>query len=156
MDARWAQAEELTERLRHRPPAEASPAEAGPPVVVAPLAKVAPAEVAPVEVAPAPTAPAPAAGVWTLKRLQATFPWLAHYRSLSGVWRAVRRLHQRLRRGRPRQFSPDPNYLVKEAQLLDVLRRVGERQPRNVASRKALTKFGRVSVSLRVVKKLSP
>jgi transposase len=36
----------------------------------------------------------------------------------------VRRAGQRLRRGRPRQFSPDPDYLAKEAHLLDVLRRV--------------------------------
>ena len=36
----------------------------------------------------------------------------------------MRRLGQRLRRGRPRQFSPDPDYLIKEARLLDVLRRV--------------------------------
>jgi hypothetical protein len=56
---RRAQAEELTERLRHPPP-------------------------------PLPAA-VPGAGVWTVKRLQATFPWLAGYRSLSGVWRAVRR-----------------------------------------------------------------
>ena len=76
---------------------------------------------------------APAAGVWTLKRLRAAFPWLAHYRSLSGVWRAVRRRGQRLRRGRPRQFSPDPDYPAKEAYLLDVLRRVAASGGRRVA-----------------------
>jgi hypothetical protein len=69
-------------------------------------------------------APAATSGGWTLRRLQATFPFLAHYRTLSGVWRAVRRLGQRLRRGRPRQFSPDPDYLTKEAHLLLVLRQV--------------------------------
>jgi transposase len=85
------------------------------------------------EAVAAPAAPAPAAGVWTLARLRATFPWLAHYRSLSGVWRAVRRRGQRLRRGRPRQFSPDPDYLAKEARLLDVLRRVAASDGRQVA-----------------------
>ena len=88
---RVAQAEELTERLR-RPPDPPDP--------------------------PAPAAEArgrAGGGRLDAEALQAAFPWLAHYRSLSGVWRAVRRRGQRLRRGRPRQFSPDPDYVAKEA-----------------------------------------
>jgi transposase len=108
-----AQADAVAERLRHPPdPVElAEPAE--PVVAAAPAAATAP--------------PSPVAvpqRCWTLQRLQATFPWLAHYRTLSGVWRAVRRAGQRLRRGRPRQFSPDPAYVAKEAHLLTVLRQV--------------------------------
>jgi transposase len=96
-----AQAAAFTDRLRHPPDPPDSPAPLGadPPAAVPERC-------------------------WTLRRLQATFPWLAHYRTLSGVWRAVRRAGQRLRRGRPRQFSPDPAYLAKEAYLLTVLRRV--------------------------------
>jgi hypothetical protein len=60
---------------------------------------------------------------WTLARLRAALGWLGGY-GLSGIWRLLRRLRIRLRRGRPRQFSPDPAYLAKERGLLDVLRQV--------------------------------
>jgi transposase len=118
-----AQAAAFAERLRHPPdPVQlAEPAE--PAVAAAPAA----ATIAP---------PSPAAvpeRCWTLRRLQATFPWLAHYRTLSGVWRAVRRAGQRLRRGRPRQFSPDPEYVAKETHLLTVLRQVAASEGTAVA-----------------------
>jgi transposase len=45
----------------------------------------------------------------------------------------VRRRGQRLRRGRPRQFSPDPDYLAKEARLLEVLRAAAASGGRRVA-----------------------
>lgn len=96
-----AHATQLAERLR-RPPDPPDPPPAEPGGAAAPVPE----------------------RCWTLRRIRATFPWMAHYRTLGGVWRAVRRLGQRLRRGRPRQFSPDPAYPAKEAHLLAVLRRV--------------------------------
>jgi hypothetical protein len=57
---------------------------------------------------------------WTLARLRAACPALGGY-SPSGVWRLLRRLRVRLRRGRPRLFSPDPDYAAKEDYLLAVL-----------------------------------
>lgn len=62
---------------------------------------------------------------WTLRQTQSTFPWLAGY-SLSGTWRLLRRWGMRLRRGRPQQFSPDPTYRAKEAQLHAALARAGQ------------------------------
>lgn len=105
----WHQAAARAERLRHPP--DPPPAPAGAPAAAAPAS----------------------APCWTVRRIQATFPWLAHYQTLSGVWRAVRRAGLRLRRGRPRQVSPDPNYLVKEAHLLTVLRRVAAADGQAVA-----------------------
>ena len=58
---------------------------------------------------------------WTLARIRATFPWLQDY-SLSGVWRLLQRCKVGLRRGRIQQFSPDPDYVAKEAYLLACLR----------------------------------
>ena len=69
---------------------------------------------------------------WTLKRIQQAFGWLADYQSLSGLWRLLRRWKIRLRRGRPRQYSPDPNYRLKEKQLLARLRQVAASGGRQV------------------------
>lgn len=68
---------------------------------------------------------------WTLRRIRATFPWLATH-TLSGIWRLLRRYKLRLRRGRPQQYSPDPAYEVKEKVLLRTLDQVG-RQPERFA-----------------------
>ncbi len=69
-------------------------------------------------VAATPDGPAPAR--WTLRAVRATFPWLRDY-DLSGVWRLLQRCQIRLRRAQVRQFSPDPDYLTKEARLLGCL-----------------------------------
>ena len=70
-------------------------------------------------VAATPDGPPPAR--WTLKAVRATFPWLRDY-DLSGVWRLLQRCDLRLRRAQVRQFSPDPDYLTKEARLLACLK----------------------------------
>lgn len=62
----------------------------------------------------------PASSRWTLARIRAAFPWLSGY-SLSGIWRLLQRFKVRLRRGRTQQFSPDPDYVEKEAYLLACL-----------------------------------
>lgn len=87
---------DLTERLAHRPGAEAQQ-----------------------EIAP--TAEGPPPSRWTLRAIRATFPW-AREMSLSGVWRAVRRVGLRVRRGRIRQYSPDPDYVAKRDHVLACLR----------------------------------
>jgi transposase len=69
---------------------------------------------------------------WTLARIQQAFAWLARYQTLSGLWRLLRRLKLRLRRGRPRQYSPDPHYRLKEQQLLALLRQVAASGGRQV------------------------
>lgn len=60
---------------------------------------------------------------WTLDRIRRTFDEVRDW-TLSGIWRLLRRLRIRLRQGRPQLFSPDPDYLEKEAALLAVLRHV--------------------------------
>lgn len=69
----------------------------------------------------APTADGPPPSRWTLRAVRATFRW-AREMSLSGVWRALRQAGLRLRRGRIRQYSPDPEYAPKRAQVLHCLR----------------------------------
>lgn len=68
---------------------------------------------------------------WTLARIQATFPALPP-RSVSGLWRLLRRLRIRLRHGRPQLYSPDPAYEQKEERLLAALRAVAPSQGRRV------------------------
>lgn len=68
-----------------------------------------------------PDQPAPVR--WNLRRVRAAFDWLQSY-SLSGVWRVLQRLGAGWRRGYPRQFSPDPDYQPKVAQLLTCLDQV--------------------------------
>jgi DDE superfamily endonuclease len=53
---------------------------------------------------------------WTLGTIRATFGQLADY-TLSGVWRYLRRQGLRLRSPRVQQFSPDPEYAAKVADL---------------------------------------
>lgn len=68
---------------------------------------------------------------WTLKRIKAQFEWLSEY-SLSGIWRILQRIGIKIRQGRPQQFSPDPDYEVKRAALLEALKQVGA-NPEKVA-----------------------
>jgi hypothetical protein len=53
---------------------------------------------------------------WTLEGIRATFDRFAGY-TLSGVWRYLRRHGLRLRSARVQQFSPDPDYAAKVADL---------------------------------------
>ena len=69
----------------------------------------------------APTADGPPPSRWSLRAVRATFRWTREM-SLSGVWRALRREGVCLRRGRIRQFSPDPAYATKRDHLLACLR----------------------------------
>jgi transposase len=68
--------------------------------------------------AAAPAGPPPSR--WSLRALRATFPWWEAL-TLSGVWRALRRLGVGLRAAAVQQYSPDPDYLAKEARLLACL-----------------------------------
>ncbi len=88
--------EDVQERLRHAPSEEAQHA-----------------------VAATPTGPAPTR--WSLKAVRASIPWLAGM-SLSGVWRVLQRCDLHLRSARVQQYSPDPDYVAKEAHLLTCLR----------------------------------
>jgi transposase len=70
-------------------------------------------------VAATPTGPPPSR--WTLRAIRATFArW--HDLTLPGVWRALRRLGLGVRSAAVQQYSPDPDYLAKEAHLLACLR----------------------------------
>src|SRR5947207_1595490 len=71
------------------------------------------------EVAVARSGPAPSR--WTLRTIRATVDWLQPY-SLSGVWRVLTGLDLRLRSAQVQQYSPDPAYAAKEAQLHACLR----------------------------------
>src|SRR5262245_3585422 len=53
---------------------------------------------------------------WTLEGIRATFDRFTDY-TLSGVWRYLRRHGLRLRSARVQQFSPDPDYAAKVADL---------------------------------------
>lgn len=65
-----------------------------------------------------PTGPPPSR--WSLRAIQATFPgWEAL--TLSGVWRALRRLGVALRSAQVQQYSPDPDYRTKAARLVACL-----------------------------------
>lgn len=77
---------------------------------------------------PVPPSDAPVPTRWTLARVRDTFDWLNGY-SLSGVWRVLHRLRMGWRAGRPQQFSPDPAYSHKVAQLLTCLQTAAQ-QPR--------------------------
>jgi len=79
----------------------------------------APAEEAQQALAATPDGPPPSR--WSLKAVRASFPWLEGT-SLSGVWRLLQRCELRLRSARVQHFSPDRDYLTKEAHLLDCLR----------------------------------
>lgn len=70
-------------------------------------------------VAATPDGPPPSR--WRLRAIQATFPWWEDL-TVSGVWRALQRLGLGLRSAQVQQYSPDPDYRAKEAQLLACLR----------------------------------
>jgi transposase len=70
-------------------------------------------------VAATPDGPPPSR--WTLRAIRATFSHLEGL-TLSGVSRALRRLGLELRSAQVQQYSPDPDYLTKEARLLACLR----------------------------------
>jgi hypothetical protein len=70
----------------------------------------------------APTADGPPPSRWTLRGIRATFPWLSHYNTLSGVWRLLYRHKLHIRSAQVRQHSPDPDYLTKLERLLSCLR----------------------------------
>jgi transposase len=69
-------------------------------------------------VAATPTGPPPSR--WSLRAIQATFPWWADL-TLSGIWRALRQLGLGLRSAQVQHYSPDPDYAAKEAHLLACL-----------------------------------
>lgn len=69
---------------------------------------------------------------WTLHRLLLALDWLPP-RTVSGLWRLLHRHRIRLRSGRPRLFSPDPEYAVREAALLAALREVAADPDHQVA-----------------------
>lgn len=100
-----AQREALVEQLRHAPTVADVPAEGAPLPVTA--------------------------SRWNLARMQAQVSWLHDY-SLSGIWRLLQREQLTLRQGRPQLYSPDPDYLAKEARLLAVLRQVAQEPTRYV------------------------
>jgi transposase len=98
--------EEVQERLRHAPGEEARQS-----------------------VAPTPEGPAPSR--WSLKAVRASFPWLKGM-SLSGVWRLLQRCDLRVRSAQVQHYSPDPDYLPKQAHLLNCLRTAAQ-EPERVA-----------------------
>jgi hypothetical protein len=107
---------ELSDRLRQAPGEEARLALApkpDPPPVVSVTATTS-------ETTPPPAVPPPPSR-WSLRAIQATFPWLRDL-TLSGVWRLLQRSGLRLRGARLQHYSPDPEYGAKEAHLLSCLR----------------------------------
>jgi hypothetical protein len=76
-----------------------------------------PGEQARREIAPEPQVPGPVPRRWTLRTIRVSVPALRDY-SLSGVWRGEQRCDCRLRSPKVRLFSPDPEYVSKEARLL--------------------------------------
>src|SRR5262245_10324529 len=73
-------------------------------------------------VAATPAGPPPSR--WSLRALRATFPWWEAL-TLRGVWRALRRLGLGLRSAAVQRYSPDPDYLAREARVLACLRAAG-------------------------------
>jgi transposase len=63
----------------------------------------------------------PSPSRWSLRRIQAAFPWLAGY-SLAGVWKLLHGYGFKLRSGHVQAYSPDPDYLSKQQRLVTVLR----------------------------------
>ena len=120
---------ELTDRLRQAPGEEARLALAPKPDPPPALSvRATPSQAAPA--APPKAAPAPPSR-WSLRAIQATFPWL-HDLTLSGVWRVLQRFDLRLRGAQLQHYSPDPEYVAKEAHLLDCLREAAK-HPETVA-----------------------
>jgi transposase len=67
-----------------------------------------------------------------LETIRATFDWLTDY-SLSGVWRLLQRCDLGLRSARVQQYSPDPDYAAKVAEL-EMCLWEAHRYPRDVAA----------------------
>jgi AcrR family transcriptional regulator len=116
---------ELHDRLRQAPGEEARQALAPPPEV--PSSDALPSDSAP---ASAPTL-TPGPSRWSLRAIQATFPWLREL-TLSGVWRVLQRYDIVLRGARLQQYSPDEEYASKEAHLLACLREAAQ-HPETIA-----------------------
>lgn len=70
------------------------------------------------------TADAPSPSRWTLRTIRVSIESLADY-SLSGVWRVMHRNGLLLRSPKVQHWSPDPEYLRKQARLLKCLREGG-------------------------------
>lgn len=66
------------------------------------------------------TAAGPPPSRWSVRAIRATFPWWEAL-TVSGAWRALRRLGLGLRSAQVQQYSPDSEYLAKEARLLACL-----------------------------------
>jgi hypothetical protein len=116
---------ELHDRLRQAPGEEARQALAPPPELSSSDALASDCAPAPVQTL------TPGPSRWSLRAIQATFPWLREM-TLSGVWRVLQRYDIVLRGARLQQYSPDEEYASKEAHLLACLRQAAE-QPENVA-----------------------
>ena len=114
--------DELHDRLRQAPGEEARQALAPPPEPP-PAGPVPPAPSMTPLAVPATVPPCPSR--WSLRAIQATFPWL-HDLTLSGVWRVLQRYDIDLRGARLQQYSPDPAYGSKEAHLLACLREAAQ------------------------------
>jgi DDE superfamily endonuclease len=82
------------------------------------------------EAAAQPDGPAPSR--WTLSTIRASFDWLADY-TLSGVWRLLDRCGLRLRSAQVQQYSPDPEYEAKVANL-EMCLWEARRYPRSVVA----------------------
>lgn len=64
---------------------------------------------------------------WTLAGLGQVVPWLMG-RHRSGIWRLLRRLGLRYKRGREHIHSPDPAYVAKQQAVTDALTAAHERR----------------------------
>jgi hypothetical protein len=82
------------------------------------------------QVAATPAGPPPSR--WTLDTIRATFDWLHSY-TRSGVWRLLDRWDLRLRSARVQQYSPDPEYADKVANL-EICLWEAHRYPRSVVA----------------------
>lgn len=75
----------------------------------------------PERTSPAATGPSGVpASCWQLATIGPALPWLRKY-TVSGVWRLLRRCGLKLRSAQVQQYSPDPDYAVKEAHLFACL-----------------------------------
>jgi hypothetical protein len=63
---------------------------------------------------------------WQLATIGRAVPWLQQY-TVSGVWRLLQRYKLKLRSAQVQQYSPDPDYTVKEAHLLECLHQAAVR-----------------------------
>lgn len=78
----------------------------------------------------APTADGPSPSRWTLATIRATFDWLTSY-TLPGVWKVLQAAKLGLRSSQVQLYSPDPDYVAKEAYLHTGLRHAA-RDPKRI------------------------